>query len=185
MPIKPYLPRHTTDYLGDALKINIPSQKQWFYILFYSFWLVGWALGEFEVLKVLISSHVWPIFFFMIAWLSIWTFGGVYAIYTLVWQLFGKEVIEISNQAIIMNRVMLGLGFPKEYSVVHIKSLRISVPPTKSDMFGWSQTRRIAGLGGGLIAFDYGSKTISFVIGIDEAEAKQILAEIKLRFLQY
>ncbi len=186
MPIKPYSARHTTDDLGDTLRINIPSQKQWFLILFMGFWLIGWAFGEISTLGMLFGGQGFggqgP---FMIAWLGGWTIGGAWAIYILAWQLFGKEVIEISNQAIITNRVVFGLGFPKEYSVEHIKVLRISANVNANDMFGWSRAGRLYGLSGGLIAFDYGSKTINFGSGIDEAEAKQILAEITQRFPQY
>jgi hypothetical protein len=79
----------------------------------------------------------------------------------------------------------LGLGFPREYSAEHIKALRISTNMNANDIFGWSRAGRFYGLGGGFIAFDYGSKTINIGSGIDEAEAKQILAEITQRFPLY
>ncbi len=37
----------------------------------------------------------------------------------------------------------------------------------------------------GTLAFDYGAKTFRFGAGIDEAEAKQIVAEIQNKFPQY
>jgi len=186
VPIKPFSARHTTDDLGDTLRINIPSQKQWFLILFMGFWLIGWAFGEVSALGMFFGGQGFggP-GLFMIAWLGGWTIGGAWAIYILAWQLFGKEVIEITNQAIITKRVVFGLGFPNEYSFEYIKVLRVSVNVNTNDMFGWSRAGRLYGLSGGLIAFDYGSKTINFGSGIDEAEAKQILTEITQRFPQY
>jgi hypothetical protein len=186
MPIKPFAARHTTDDLGDMLKITIPSQKQWFQILFIGFWLVGWAFGEVTVLRSLISGNGFggPSLF-MIAWLGGWTIGGGYAIYILFWQLVGNEIIQVSNYAITTSRSILGFGFPKEYSSEYIKTLRVSSSPSSNDMFGWSRASRFYGVGGGLLAFDYGSKTVKFGAGIDEAEAKQILSEIQQRYPQY
>jgi hypothetical protein len=37
----------------------------------------------------------------------------------------------------------------------------------------------------GAVAFDYGAATFRFGAGIDEAEAKQIVAEIQQKFPQY
>jgi hypothetical protein len=37
----------------------------------------------------------------------------------------------------------------------------------------------------GSIAFDYGARTFRFGSGVDEAEAKQILAEIQQKYPQY
>jgi len=186
MPVKPFSARHTIDDLGDTLKITIPSKKNWFQILFMGFWLVGWAFGEVTVLGSLISGEGFggPSLF-MIAWLGGWTIGGGYALYILFWQLLGNEIIQVSNSTIITSRSVFGFGFPKEYSAEYIKALRMSTSSSSNDMFGWSRASRFYGLGGGLIAFDYGAKTVNFGSGIDEAEAKQILSEIQQRYPQY
>lgn len=188
MPIQPYSARHITDDLIDSLKIKIPSRKQWFLILFMGFWLIGWALGELTVLGSLISGKGFggPSLF-MVVWLGGWTVGGAYAMYTLFWQLSGSEIIQVSNSGITTSRSILGVSlFPKEYSQEYIKELRVSAAAVNvNDIFGWSRASRFYGMSGGLIAFDYGSRTINFGIGIDEAEAKQILSEIQQRYPQY
>lgn len=186
MPIKPYAPRHWTDNQGDTLYIHIPSRKEWFIILFTGAWLVGWAFGEITVLKFLFPGRPFagPILF-ITAWMVLWTLGGLYAIYILLWQLFGKELIAVSNQAIIVNRVIFGLKIPREYDASHIRGLRISTLPEPADLFGFYRATRVTGFSGGLIAFDYGAKTIRFGMGIDEAEARQILTEITQVFWRY
>ena len=186
MPIKPFSARHTVDDLGDTFRINIPSRKQWFLILFMGFWLIGWIVGEVSVSGIFFGGQSSGVpDYFLLVWLGGWTVGGAWVIYILAWLLFGKEIIEVTNQAIITNRVVLGLGFPKEYSIEHIKALRVSQNVNTNDMYGWSRTGRLIGLSGGFIAFDYGSKTINFGSGIDEAEAKQILTKITQRLSQY
>jgi hypothetical protein len=156
-------------------------------ILFIGFWLVGWAFGEFTVVGSLISGKGFggPSLF-MIAWLGGWTIGGGYVMYILFWQLSGSEIIQVSNSGITTSRSILGFGlFPKEYSSEHIKELRVSASVNTNDLFGWSRASRFYGTGGGIIAFDYGAKTVNFGTGIDEAEAKQILSEIQQRYPQY
>lgn len=187
MSIKPYSARHTTDDLFDSLKITIPSKKQWFQILFIGFWLVGWAFFEFFVAGVLINGiGVGGPGLFMIAWLGMWTIGGGFALYILLWQLLGREMILVSNSGITTSRSLLGFSlFPKEYDSKYIKDLRVSVFISANDIFGWSRAFHFYGLGGGIIAFDYGAKTMNFGIGIDEAEAKQILLKIQKRYPQY
>jgi hypothetical protein len=187
MPIEPPSALHTTEYLPDALKITIPSKKQWLKILFLGFWLIGWAFGEFSVIGILLSDKAFdgPILF-IIAWLGGWTIGGGYAIYILLWQLAGSEVIIISQCGITTSRSIFGYGFfPNEYSFEYIKDLRVSTATRSISIFSWSWEKEFYGLSGGCLVFDYGAKTINFGIGIYEAEAKQILAEVQQRYPQY
>ncbi len=116
MPVIPPAARHTAEDLGDKLKISIPSRKSWLQSLFLGFWLIGWAFGEISVLGVFFggSGFSGPSLF-LIAWLGMWTVGGGWAIYTLLWQLSGREIIAITNQSITVSRVVVGLGLPREY----------------------------------------------------------------------
>ena len=182
MPINLFSVRHTTDDLGDTLRINIPNQKQWFRILFMGFWLIGWAFGVSSALSIIFHGQGFAEQdLFTIVWLVGWTIGGAFVVYILLWQLFGKQVVEVSKQALTINQIGFGFGFPKKYLVEHIKLFRISTSTNIYGMFGWSWTRKLSdGLSYGLIAFDYGSKTINFGGGINKAESKQILIEITL-----
>jgi hypothetical protein len=187
MAINPHPARHKTEDFGDTLRITIPSKKQWSLILFLSCWLIGWAFGEFNSLKTLFGDQGYEgTTSYMIGWLLAWTIGGVYATYLLLWLLSGKEVIEISSQGIIIGRVLLGFSFPqKEYSSEYVQDLRVSVTFRRTDIFGRSRAWEFYGMSGGLIAFDYGSKTVRFGSSIHEAEAKKIVAKISRRFPQW
>ena len=67
-----------------------------------------------------------------------------------------------------------------EYGLVHVADLRVSAV-LSTDPFGWSAGMRFWGLGGGLVAFDYGAKTFRVGAGIDEAEAKRIVDALRAR----
>lgn len=183
MPIKPYPARHTTEDLGTALQITIPIKKQWFQIFFSCSALISWLIGELVVSGILwTGNQIGAPIPFLLVWLIIWTMGGAFLAYLLSWQLFGKEIITVSAQSLITKRGVLVLGFPKEYSAAHIRALRVSATNNIPSMWCWMLNGWFYGMNGGWIAFDYGAKTIRFGAGVDEAEAKQILAEIRRRF---
>jgi hypothetical protein len=201
MPVIPPPPRHAIEDLGTSLKISIPSRKHWFVIPFLGFWLIGWAFGEIVVGGTLLAGFINILFgkslessgiepaacsgvgLFLLAWLGIWTVGGAFTIYAFLWQLAGKEIVEVSLQSITTSRQVLGFSRPKEYLAEHIKDLRVA--PPGNGWFGWPRATSFWGLSGGSVAFDYGARTFRFGSGADEAEAKQIIAAIQQRFPQY
>lgn len=185
MPIEPYRARHTTEDLGDALSITIPSRKSWPQIAFLSFWFIGWALGEFGEFTNLTNGEGSN--FSNIFWLIGWTLGGAFVVYVLLRQLSGEEIVGVSSQAITIKRTVLGFGFsPQEYSAEHIKALRMSATAGTDSQPWWvGRKSQIYGLEKGSIAFDYGARTINFGSGLDEAEATAILTEVRRRFPRY
>lgn len=169
---------------GSTLKICIPSRKNYFTLFFLGFWLIGWAFGEIMVGRELIAgAGSSGNGLFILAWLGLWTIGGGFALYEFFWQLAGKEMIEISADAIKIQRAILGLGRIREYMSTYIKDLRIAPLALgrwfdRAWAFWW-------GILPGVLAFDYGSQTIRFGGGVDEAGAKQILERIVARFPRY
>jgi hypothetical protein len=199
--------RHHMQEEGASLKITIPSRKNYFIIFFLGFWLTFWAFGEIMALGIVFGGILQLLFntsgvlpeigagglagllgggVFMLVWLSGWTVGGGFVFYTFLWQLTGKENIEISHDIIKIQNAIFRFGRTKEYAAKHIKDLRVS--PAVVDNFhpfGWSRASFVWGRPNGLLAFDYGAKTFRFGGGIDEAEAKQILEKIAGRFPQF
>lgn len=109
-------------------------------------------------------------------------------IHDFAWQVSGREIVEVSTQGITIRRVALGLGPSKEYSANTIKELRAS--PSNINLnrltqrnynysYPWHENDI------GTLAFDYGARTFRFGGGVDEAEAKQIVAEIQQKYPQY
>lgn len=196
MPVVKLSPaRYTIEDLGDSLKITIPSRKHWFSIPFCFLWLAAWAFGEIVTSSGLIRaafilssapSATRSVYICLsLGWLflGVWTVYGAFVLYALLWQLLGKEIVEVSSQSIQVRRQVLGLGRLKEYLAEHIKNLRIS--PMGHNKLGRSSIRSFLGLAGSLVTFDYGAKTFRFGSRADEAEAKQILTAIQQRFPQY
>jgi hypothetical protein len=87
-------------------------------------------------------------------------------------------VIEVSKGSLIRRIHIAGLGINREYDVSHIKALRLSPMDTTSSRQASYSTFPF-GKTAGPIAFDYGAKTIRFGGGIDEAETKHLIEELR------
>jgi hypothetical protein len=190
MPVKPFAPRHYSEDIGSRLFITIPSRKNWFLIPFLGIWLAGWAFGEIMVRGIILGGVFGnggfdgvPILFLLV-WFTGWTIGGAFAIYAFLWQLIGREEIEITSYSITISQVVAMFRRSKEYVSAHIKELRTS-PMGMNEMYKWSRSLAFYGIGGGIIIFDYGVGTIRLGSGIDEAEGKQVIAEIQQKYPQY
>jgi len=159
--------------------VVIPATRSILLLVFLSAWLVGWAFGEVMVTRQLFSGRAREGGLFLAAWLTMWTVGGAAAIYAWLWMAVGKEIVSLRPGVLSIRRDVFGLGRSHEYDLAHVRGLRLS--PQVSDPFGRTSGTRFWGIGGGLIAFDYGAKTFRFGAGVDEAEASQIIGELKAR----
>ena len=175
--IKPGAARSIISTTIRGLEIVIPSKKNIFLILFLAVWLAGWAFGEFTVPTEFFKGNPNSgSIIFTSVWLVFWTIGGGFAIYTWLWNVAGKEIITINSLTLSTKKDLFGYGRVKEYEMSSVTNMRVS--PQPFNPFDFSSGLMFWGIGGGVIAFDYGAKTYRFGSGIDEAEANQILARI-------
>ncbi|WP_127523131.1 hypothetical protein [Mesorhizobium sp. Z1-4] len=86
---------------ADGLGVHIPPSRKILAVLFLSFWLCGWAVGEYFVLREIIRSGFSGPNFFLIAWIVPWTVGGVTVLWTILWQLFGVERLFFTANALV------------------------------------------------------------------------------------
>ena len=158
-----------------SVSIEIPAKRNWFAIIFIIFWSVGWLFGEVSVLTILLNDDS-PLGAksFFIVWLIFWTIGGLTALSTILWQLFGKEIIRIERNILHLEKSVFGIGRQKEYNIKDIKNLAIN---PVGDMNVWGRKNYFSFFGNknGKLKFDYGMKTIKFANDIDEAEARKLL----------
>jgi hypothetical protein len=100
--------RHIMQDTGSALRFVIPSRKNFLALGFTGFWLILWGFGLFSVTGELIGSlrvneGVTALIddrLFTVVWLVIWVMGGGFALLSVLWQFFGKELIAVDNTAI-------------------------------------------------------------------------------------
>ena len=179
--IKPLASRVTVTDGPGGLGLFIPPKRNWFIILFMGFWLCMWAIGEIMVPLQFLKGEIRGVTeIFVLGWLGAWTVGGVFAIYLWLWNLMGRQIITIQGHTLTTRRDIGGYGFDKKYDLTQVRDLRVNAKG--SNAWDYSGSLEFLGLGGGLVAFDYGTKTYRLGAGLDEAEAKLVVGKITDRY---
>jgi hypothetical protein len=137
------------------------------------------VFGEVNAAREILRHDVpWFGSAFMLVWITMWTIGGGVALWTWLWFTTGRERIRLRPDALVVRREVLGLGRAREFEITRVRHLRV-VPLTPDP---WNAAMRNRwGVGGGPIAFDYGAKTYAFGSGVDDAEARDLVARLMAR----
>lgn len=178
MMVKPFAGKAKIKNTYSGYKIEIPAPRNWFVILFMSAWMGGWTMGWIFAFSSVIDgifSGGGGFELFIAFWLIGWTVAGVFVIKTLFWMIFGKEIITISDNKLQIERRGDLLSKTKMYDLTSATNFQIKQSP-QFNAFSRSHVNSPFFPGKmGTIQFDYGLKTISFGIGIDEAEGRYLL----------
>jgi hypothetical protein len=172
--LQPAKPRATIVDEVSELRVTIPAPRNWFLVVFLPLWLIGWVVGEVAVAGSLLTDP--PSggeLLFLVVWLIGWSLGGALFAFFWLWNLMGKEIVTLDDEALTLRYALGSVGWTRRFDRGEVRDLRLSqsTPMDFRSTFGWW-------LGGsGTIAFDYGARTYRFARGIDEAEAKQVVAE--------
>lgn len=163
----------------NGINIIIPSKKNWFALLFGIVWLGGWFAGILSALEEIFSStsNSVPIFF-LVFWLIGWTMVGLGLTAMLLWGYFGQERFITYRNEVFFEKIVFGEGKKDRLNASEIKNFR-----TEPVSYGWfNGGQAFWGLGAGKIKFDYGLKTYSFGLAVDDAEATYIVKLLKEQF---
>jgi hypothetical protein len=110
------------------------------------------------------------------AFLALWIGIGAVTFLFGVWGRFAAEELRLTTQALVHERRLGPIARRRAYDRSRVKHLQVSPEPyVPRDP---RTTLRIAGVGGGTIAFDYGSRTVR-VAQADEAEARKIVDALR------
>lgn len=172
--------RSQIEVTPSGLRITIPTKKNYFLILFLTFWLFAWSFGEVTVLAQVLNPESEAPKLFILAWLGAWTVVGALAIYTWIWNVMGREIINVSNTELQHIRRLPFFQRSKEYDLSAISRLRAQ--SSDNSIFSSLNGMELWGISGGAVVFDYGHSTHKFGVHLDEAEASHIVSTIKQRY---
>lgn len=181
MPLEPAAPRYQLEQTIDGLRIAIAARRNWFMILFLSAWLGGWTMGEVSAIGQLASGNAEGNHLFLVFWLAGWTLGGAWAMTTLLWSLFGKEIVTVGSAGIAYRVEIFGLGRTRSYASNHISGLRPADFTSGGIMNPASTAPPFFGEPSGPIAFDYGADTVRLGRSLTEAEARLLMTKLRER----
>jgi hypothetical protein len=149
-------------------------------MLFLPLWLAGWAAGEFTVLGQLLSgAHSGRPNLFMVVWLTAWTLSGGWAAATVAWLFAGRERLRIEQGTLTLEHVVGPVGRRRSYDLRQVTGLR-TLPQTSQEMMAANMVPFGFGRAGAL-AFDYGTSTVRWGAGLDEAEARVLMERLAER----
>jgi hypothetical protein len=180
----PYNGRAIVEDNFDSVTINIPIKRNYFITIFLCFWLCGWFVGESFALSSLFGLGNNAPQLFLLVWVCGWTLGGIFVIKTVLWQIAGKEIIEVGKGVLIIKKKGDWFKKARTYDLNECKAFRVK-EDALFNTFGMLGGRRPFGgnTPSGTINFDYGMKTIKFGEGVEEAEAKYLLGILKSKGL--
>lgn len=157
------------NYTPEGPEFILPTPKQWFSIIFMTFWLIGWAIAEYTVLRKIVTGDYCfksP----LVLWLILWTIGGGIALTFLLWMLFGTEHILIHPTNLTIVRKLLFFKRTRHFEIVDIRNLRVEEPQNEQYPGSIRRTQ--------IIVFEYRGKTYRFGNGIDATSASEIVAHL-------
>lgn len=171
---------------GAGLRITIPARTEFFITAFLGVWLVAWAFGEIFVpytflVELSDKPIATPVRLFTIVWLAGWTLGGMWALSIFLWNVAGKEVIELTSTTLRRRKQIPIFSRSKEYAIADIAGLRTA--PRARTIWPLPFNMNMAPLSfrDGTIAFDYGRDTHYLGSGLDEADARYAIDEMSRR----
>lgn len=161
------------------LSVTMPAPRQWFVTVFYPVWLCGWAFGLFAVLFR--APGDMPSLFRLV-WLTGWLFGGLFVLLSWLWTTFGQEEVRVGGDDLVLERRVFGLRWTRGFDRAAVSFLRVTPnPPPAWWERGNAQYNAHPFQNRGCLAFDYGSATVRFGSGIDEAEAFGVMDALNER----
>lgn len=173
--------RSTVTEDTNGWQATMPAPRQPFAMLFLPLWLVGWGVGEFTVIRQLLHGVGHGPDVFLAAWLAMWTLGGAFAIFIVLWMFAGRQRVVLRPDALVVRYGIAGLSRSWEYAIGNVTNLRVA-PETMSPWIGSARSpATFWGFGGGPIAFDYGARTVRLGAGLDEAEAQELVQQMQSR----
>jgi len=186
--IEPGTARYSIDESFNGIRAFVPAQRNWFVVLFMLAWLGGWVMGETSAISEIFHIPI-PLFgdsmkwkstagvsAFLVFWLAGWTLGGAWAIANIVWLLFGREIIGVAGSELTYRAEALGIGRTRAFATDQISRMSVAVTSPRSNSI---RVPSLFGQGAGLVWFEYGARTYRIGVSLDEAEARQLIQQLK------
>ena len=190
--------RWTSQETQAGVQVVLPSKKRLLTLLWFVFWLSAWGYATGHVIylwtvmtygSTLDLLNIPPLdnagvnYALLMGMICIFPFvvillgmGGI-VLYSLLWQIAGREIIEVRNENLAITRQIFNWKTTKEYSLKNDIKLRLNAEkPNSVDTI--RGVRKLLGKNG-IIAFDYEANTLRFGLEIDETQAMQIISEIQ------
>ncbi|HYM77798.1 MAG TPA: hypothetical protein VE377_17620 [Candidatus Dormibacteraeota bacterium] len=158
---EPVRPRVAISEGVEGLRISIRPRLEWA-VLFLVAWLCLWTYlgisrgGPFQHLGDFLGS-----------WMLGWVFGEIWGTWALLHVIGWREIIVVKADSLTRKSEIFGLGFTKTYPASEMRNLRFQVATGRRNV--------------SRLAFDYGSRTVTFASYLNRDEQVALLPRIRQR----
>src|SRR5262249_35588622 len=92
----------------EGFQVVIPATRSAVTIVFLCAWLVGWYFGETSAAREVLKPDQGAAKLFLLGWLIMWTVGGGWAVYVLLWMVVGTEIVSLHSGTLTLRNDVLG-----------------------------------------------------------------------------
>ena len=142
-------------------------------------WFTMWILIGAYVILQLFMEYTREEKLMLIIFLSFWSYFTLRVGKSTFWQLKGKELIKINDQALIIKKSIFSYGKAQTYFLENIKKIRVD--EAKATNLGYQFEQSIWVVGGERITFDYQGKSVRIARKLNEQDTKLLFRLITTR----
>jgi hypothetical protein len=157
--------------LGESLIFDFRARRMWGELVFLTIWLTFWTGGGIAAL-VAFMSETWGGRAFLAVWLCGWAFGECAAVVAIAWQLFGHEILTVTQEQLEIRQAVGRFSRTKRYEAALVRDVRAAPVPTDADE---KQRKDFC------VQFLYGDETVSVGERLDKHEAEHLASLVATR----
>jgi hypothetical protein len=124
--------RSVIQELGDRLVVSFRPRRMWSVLAFLSIWLTLWTFGGLMAMTQLGQVGPGGTAFFLV-WLSGWAFGEFFVTGVIAWQLVGRAVLTVSDEALEIRWEIRRLARTKRFDLASVEDISASQVPSDED----------------------------------------------------
>lgn len=174
------------DHEKSTTVVILPKRVLWKDLLMWA-WVLGFSFAGLYVIYLLFFGGMNELkvgvnfdeevrkqqIIYLAIFTGFWIYFEYLTVRTVLWQLFGKELIMIDSEALMVKRSTLSYGKAQRYFFENIRKLRFEKPDDTS--LNQFLSNAYWAMGTDVFKLEYKDKTRSFGRRIEEKEAKLLL----------
>jgi len=162
---------------GDTLSISIPAyfdpQKQVLLIA----WLIMWSFSGLVIAYQLFVPQKDDITTYLLVWLVFWLYFEYKVIKAFRWRKWGKELLELNENQLIISRVNSKHVVNVKYDIEWIKDLKLTEVKPMSFLYNMSSSYWNPGQE--KIEFSYKGREVYFGMELNDTESQEVVSSLK------
>lgn len=160
-------------FVEDSKKITViiyPEKLNWFKPMMFAWTLMWYAVGGASLWAFLTMKLTQQELVILFVFACFWIYYAQRVTRSLLWLLYGKELIKIDETSMFIKRSIRTYGKSNRYLLENIKKMTVSTPKPHSFQAAWEAAPWM--VGGERIHFEYIGKNIKLGLKLNDKDAE-------------